>query len=133
VHQGACVPRPGGDRESTQYRASQRRRHRFSQSTAHLTNNQVNARRQQKQDTHFYHKANPLETQLNVLAMATKRLVLLRNLDSSVIQMLQNGNWRSDTLIRPMLRLVSIKPDHDVVVIVHNGIGAEVNGKYRTQ
>jgi len=31
------------------------------------------------------------------------------------------------------LTLLGINPDHDVIVIAHDGIGTQVNGEYRTQ
>ena len=37
-----------------------------------------------------------------------------------------------DLLISPLIHTRSVDPNHDVVVVVHDGVGTQVNGKYRT-
>jgi len=36
-------------------------------------------------------------------------------------------------LISPFIHLCGVYPNHDVVVIAHNGVGTQVNGKNRTK
>jgi len=36
-------------------------------------------------------------------------------------------------LIRPLLCLISIDPNHDVVMVAHDGVGTKIDRKYRAQ
>ena len=33
----------------------------------------------------------------------------------------------------PVIHLCSVDANHDVVMVTHDGVGTQVNGKYRTQ